>query len=129
MSLFLLALICVGLCTAPFVVCSNLILINIIFQNMTPLSLFWVIFKHGVLFLGSFLIYFYLFLFLFFTVSLGTLNLHSMYFYNAQQFQNNSKNSNTQLKITVCIVCALVVMSVLCIYIIYYSGALYFRCM
>jgi hypothetical protein len=61
-------------------------------------------------------------------VALGTLKLHSMYFYNAQQFQNNSKNSITQLKITVCMVCALMVKSVIGMYSRYYSIALYFRC-
>jgi hypothetical protein len=60
-------------------------------------------------------------------VALGTLKLHSMYFYNAQQFQNNSKNSITQLKITVCMVCALMGRFVLGMYIRYYGNAPYCR--
>ena len=57
-------------------------------------------------------------------VALGTLKLHSMYFYNAQQFQNNSKNSNTQLKITVRMVCAFWVSIIVGVYLKYYGIAL-----
>jgi hypothetical protein len=73
LSLFLLAFICVGQYTAPFVVCSFLILINKFYQNMTPLSLFWVIFKHGVLFLGSyFILFLFIFIFIFYCISRNT---------------------------------------------------------
>jgi hypothetical protein len=48
------------------------------------------------------LFYFY---FIYYFGTLGTLKLHSRYYNNAQQFQNNAKNSNTHCKITV-FICA-----------------------
>ena len=68
-------------------------------------ALFQGIFKHGALFLGSCMILvlfilFYFFLF-FLLCTLGTLKIHYKYFYDAQLFQNNAKNSTTLLKHTV----------------------------
>jgi hypothetical protein len=72
---------------------------------ITPLPFFEVIFNNDALFLGScvnILLYIFIFIFLFFIYCiLGTLKLHYKYFYNAQLFQNNTKNSTKTRKFTI----------------------------